>query len=81
VPCTQYLSSKHPQGALLFPSSSSRSYASFLNTWTQTVLGPLIGPLTRPAVWELLDEDSKEYFEHKKVSVMCCGALCRQTRG
>lgn len=64
-----HVAAVHEHGARLFPNGTvSRSFAASLNTFCKTSLAPHLGPLTRPAVYDVLvDDESKSYFEQSKV--------------
>jgi glutathione S-transferase len=64
---SQYLYQNHPKGSLLFPTTSSRSFARFVEQFTNFALAPNVRPITRVELWSALDEDSKVYFEHHKI--------------
>ncbi|UZJ56155.1 hypothetical protein CBS101457_005475 [Exobasidium rhododendri] len=63
----QYLYEEHEHGSLLFPTSSSKMFAKFIEGFGKLELGPNLGPLTRVDLLNHLDEDSQEYFENVKI--------------
>jgi len=75
----QYLESQHPKGVLLFPSTSSKVFAQFLNTFGKTVLGPNIGPLCMPQIACLVDPESADYFVNQKVGAARIEKLTKMT--
>lgn len=62
-----YLADKHPSGKALFPTTTSRPFASLLNTFGDTTLASHLRPFTRLAVHEKLDKESAEYFADVKI--------------
>lgn len=66
-PLYQFLEENHPLGHLLFPSTTAKRLASFINELGRSLLAPHLGALSIPKVAELLDAESEDYFIHRKV--------------